>query len=139
MYRVICRFVSAIRYTPSGGQFNGSWRVVACRDVTNQSAAVLKPVLLIEVGSPTAVDAQAHKLLVLSSCTRKQPNSWCNPRKILAEWLAARRIVRKHLEACRRWDDKYGRCEEHAVLGCDRCGDIRFGVTTTEFARWRAA
>lgn len=97
MYRIVCKFVPSIRFTPTGGQFAGSWRVVACMPATAPAMAVSKPVMIVrytpgqEEGMPTGPEG---KYLVLSSPSRRQPNSWCSPRKILEEWLAQRRLNR---------------------------------------------
>lgn len=87
MYRIICRFVPSVRYTPTGGRFSGSWRVVACLPRSDTSMAISKSVLCLSNLVP--------QLLVISAVRPAQPNSWCSPRKILDTWLARRRNERQ--------------------------------------------
>lgn len=97
-YRVICKFLPDAHVHAVGRPGRGAWRVVACVEATPISAAVLRPVLCIS--NPST------QLLVLASHKHRQPNSWCNPRKILAQWLKARGEARTALAACRAWTDE---------------------------------
>ena len=107
-YRVICTYHPDVAVFGKGGALRkGAWRVLACPRATSASAAVSKPVLVLSNLSP--------RLLVVSSPRRRQPNSWCSPRKILAEWLQARAEVRRSLAACRAWREP----AYHAGLGGD--------------------
>lgn len=89
IYRVVCT------YHPEVGTFRGrrgAWRVVVCEPASRPAWVVLKPVACLLNLSP--------KLLIINSTKPRQPNSWCNPRKILAEWLTARQELR-HKRALR--------------------------------------
>lgn len=108
MYRIVCKFVPGVRYSTAGRKLSGSWRVVSCMQATSASMAVLKPVLVVrytpgqEIGMP---EGAQQKFLVLSSPSPRKPDSRCNPRTLLAEWLEARALVRAQLAACRQWAD----------------------------------
>lgn len=83
MHRIHCKFVPSIRFTPSGGRFNGSWRVAACYEPTSGYGAELSPVRVSQT--------EPGQVLELWAVRPRQRNAWCNPREILAEWLAWRR------------------------------------------------
>lgn len=75
-YRVICI------YLPHVGTFRGkrgAWRVYDCYRA--DLAIRLSPVQVIRLAD--------QKLLCINSVKPRQRNSWCNPRSILTEWLAA--------------------------------------------------
>ena len=105
IYRVICKYLPDANVNAVGRPGRGAWRVVACAETTSASAAVLRPVLCLANLSP--------KLLVVSSPLRRQPNSWCSPRKILAEWLLERAV----LAECRKLDQE--EIAYHAGIGGD--------------------
>jgi hypothetical protein len=80
-YRVLCQYLPDAAVYAVGRPGRGTWRVIACT-----------PLRMLEQYRP--VQALTHlkpPLLVVTSHRQRQPNSWCNPRKILAEWQKDRR------------------------------------------------
>jgi hypothetical protein len=73
-YRVICQYLPDAAVHAVGRPGRGAWRVVACMRAKSVSLAVSHPVSL------------SLPILVMTSHRYRQPNSWCSPRKILAEW-----------------------------------------------------
>ena len=91
-YRVICTFHPDVAVFPYPRK--GAWRVIACSPrATTDRVAVTYPVLTLTNLRP--------QLLIVSSVRRRQPGSWVSPRKILAEWFAARGEVRRILNKMR--------------------------------------
>ena len=96
-YRAICQYLPDAAVHAVGRPGRGAWRVVACVRATTPSVAVSRPVLALTNLKP--------QLLVVTSHRHRQPNSWCSPRKIVAQWQAERQTER--VEA--GWDEFYRR------------------------------
>ena len=91
-YRVICQYLPDAAVHAVGRPGRGAWRVVACAQATPASAALMRPVLVLQ---PCAGFPQ--RLLVVTSHRHRQPNSWCSPRKIINEWLVAQQEIRHEI------------------------------------------
>ena len=106
-YRVICQYLPDAAVHAVGRPGRGAWRVVACVTATNSSMAVSRPVLYISNLST--------KLLVVTSHRHRQPNSWCSPRKIVAQWQAEQRGAGYHAYNPGLWMER----------GCERGPQVR--------------
>ena len=108
-YRVICTYRPDVAVFGKGGALKkGAWRVLACFQPMTAPYRNGLPVQVFDAG-------RDGRMLVVNSLHRRQPNSWCSPRKILAEWLKARAEVRRSLDAFRAWREP----AYHAGLGGD--------------------
>lgn len=79
-YRVVCT------YHPDIGTFRGkrgAWRVYHCFQLTDDARVPTVQVIGGIMGS--------RPWLCINSIRLRQPNSWCNPRKIFNEWQEAHR------------------------------------------------
>jgi len=106
-YRVICQYLPDAAVYAVGRPGRGAWRVVACMRATPASAAMSRPILALTNLKP--------QLLVVTSHRQRQPNSWCSPRKIVAQWQAEQRGAGYHAYNPGLWTER----------GCERGPQVR--------------
>ena len=102
-YRVICQYLPDAAVYAVGRPGRGAWRIVACFRPRSAPYRDHPPVQIFDAG-------RDGRLLVVNSHRHRQPNSWCSPRKIVAQWQAEQRGAGYHAYNPDLWTER----------GCER-------------------